>query len=298
MAAAVGIRARASARETPGRPRCGRPPGTGPSTATPRCGRSRARLAAMAATTATSAPGIRRLTRRSPSTRAITHAETAAVATFVPDRPVASSTTLSGSDGPGGAHPEHVAELAGRHLDAHPGEEPHQHRAGEEVGQEAEPRQPGQQQKRGDQQRGRPCQLDVARRRGDGQARQPGGQDRGGRRVGPHDKVTRGAEQREDHHRHQQRVEAGLHRHPGDPGVAEHLRDGEAGQRDTRDHVGQQLGAPQREKARRAEWPTPPTPVHPPTVDTPGRDGQSQPLRRNNRYRVRLRPSMTARQMK
>jgi hypothetical protein len=162
--------------------------------------------------------------------------------------------------GPRGADPEHVAELAGRHLDAHPGEEPHQHRAGEEVGQEAEPCQPGQQQKRGDQQRGHPCELDVARRRGDGKARQPGGQDRGGRRVGPHDEVTRGAEQREDHHRYQQRVEAGLHRHPGDPGVAEHLRDGEAGQRDTRDHVRQQLGTPQREKARRAKWPMP-TPV-------------------------------------
>ena len=185
--------------------------------------------------------------------------------------------------GPGCAHPEHVAELAGRHLDAHPREEPHQHRAGEEVGEEAEPSQPGQQQKRGDQQRGRPCQLDVARRRGDGQARQPGGQDRGGRRVGPHDKVTRGPEQREDHYRHQQRVEAGLHRHPGDPGVAEHLGDGETGQRDTGDHVGQQLGAPQREKARRSQWPTPPTPVQPRATELADRRHSSGGTVRANR---------------
>ena len=55
----------------------------------------------MAATTATSAPGIRRLTRRSPSTRTITHAETATATAFIPDRPVTSSTTLSGSEAPG-----------------------------------------------------------------------------------------------------------------------------------------------------------------------------------------------------
>jgi len=45
-----------------------------------------------------------------------------------------------------GGDPEHVGQLPGCYLDADTGQEPHQHGAGQEVGQEAEPGQPGHEQ--------------------------------------------------------------------------------------------------------------------------------------------------------
>ena len=70
-----------------------------------------------------------------------------------------------------GTDPEHVRELPGSHLDADAGEEPDQHRAGQEIGQESEPGQPGQQQQPAGQQRCQPGQPHVFRRPS---RRQPG----------------------------------------------------------------------------------------------------------------------------
>ena len=98
----------------------------------------------------------------------------------------------------------------------------------------------------------RPCSSPLSRpRRASPTAR--GADRRGaGGAVGPHDKVTRGAEQRGP----PPAPAACTGRWPPASrrsGRAGHLRDGEAGQRDTRDDVGQQLGAPQRQQARRRE---------------------------------------------
>ena len=161
----------------------------------------------------------------------------------------------------GRGHPEHVRQLPERHLDADPGQEAEQHRAGQEVGQEAQPGQPGQDEQHAGEQRGQPGQLDVAGRARDGQPDQGAGQQGGGGRVRGHHQVPRGAQHGEQRHRQQQRVQAGDHRHPGDPGVAEHLGDAHRGQRDPGQQIPGQLGAGQGEDAlqhRPARWPGPP----------------------------------------
>ena len=68
--------------------------------------------------------------------------------------------------------PEHLRQLAERHLDADAGEESDQHGAGEEVRQEREPRHPGEQQQQPGQQGGQPGQADVPGRARDREAGQ------------------------------------------------------------------------------------------------------------------------------
>ena len=148
----------------------------------------------------------------------------------------------------GRADPEHVRQLPDRDLDPDPGQEAEQHGTGQEVGQETEPGQPGQQQQDPGDQGCEPGQADVLRRAGVGQPEQRGGQDGRGRGVRRDDQVARGPEHGEQGHREQQRVQAGDHRHPGDPGVAEHLGDAQRGQRDPGEHVPRHLGPAEREQ--------------------------------------------------
>ena len=137
----------------------------------------------------------------------------------------------------GGSHPEHVGELAGRHLDTDAGEESDQDGAGEKIRQEPEPGQPGQQQQRAGEQGCQPGQPDVSLRPGDREPGQRGGEDGGGGRVRADDEMARRTENGEHGHREQQRVQAGHHRHPGDLRVPENLGDAQGGQRHAGEHV-------------------------------------------------------------
>jgi hypothetical protein len=137
-----------------------------------------------------------------------------------------------------GLDAEHVGQLRDRDLDADPGQEPHQHSAGQEVGQEAEPGQAGHEQHRAGQQGRQPGQLDVRWRARHRQAGERGGEDDRGRRIRGHHEVTGRTEDGVRRHREKHRVQAGDQGHPGDLGVAENRGDAEGGERE----AGQQLG--------------------------------------------------------
>ena len=86
--------------------------------------------------------------------------------------------------------PQHVRELAGGHLHPDAGEEPDEHRRGQEVAQEPEPEDPREDQQHAADQRdeagvGDPL-LRVRCDPGDGCRAEPRGQDRRGRGVGTH----------------------------------------------------------------------------------------------------------------
>ena len=66
-------------------------------------------------------------------------------------------------------------------------------------------------------------QLEVAVGSGSRDARDPGGEDRGGRRIGGDHQMAGRAEDGEHRHRQQHRVQPGDDGHPGDAGVAEGL---------------------------------------------------------------------------
>ncbi len=136
-----------------------------------------------------------------------------------------------------GRYPEHVRELSGGDLDTDAGQEPDQHRAGQEIRQEAEPGDPGEQQHPSGQQSRQPGQPDVPLRSRHGQTGERGGEDGRGGRVRGHDQVARRAEDGEHRHRQEQGVQAGYQRHPGDLRVAEDLGDAEGGQREAGQRV-------------------------------------------------------------
>ena len=96
---------------------------------------------------------------------------------------------------------EHVRHLGDGHLHADAGQEPDQHGARQEVGQEAEAQEPGQQQQHAGHQRGHAGQRHPVRRPGSepdqAQPGQPGEQDGGGGRVGGHHQMARRPEQGE-----------------------------------------------------------------------------------------------------
>ena len=194
----------------------------------------------MAPTTAIRAPGIRLSIFLAPRITTSTPTETASVALLVSPMFWSVPPELLDSVPPGAAgDAEHAADLAHRDLDADAGEEADQHAARQEVGQEPEPDEPGEDQ----HDAGRPAprrrpSATYCGRAGGGQAGQPGGQDGGGGRVGADDEVPGRPEQREHGDRDEDRVEPGDHRHPGDLGVAHHLRDPQRGQR----HAGHQVG--------------------------------------------------------
>ena len=78
---------------------------------------------------------------------------------------------------------------------------------------------------------------DIGRRRYGRQPAEAGEHDRRRRRVGADHEVPRGPEEGEQDDGQDDRVEAGDDRHAGDGGVAHHLRDGEARQRDAGDDL-------------------------------------------------------------
>ena len=151
-----------------------------------------------------------------------------------------------------------------------PGEEAEQHGAGQEVGQEAEPGQPGQQQQPAGEQRASPASPTYAADAGVGQPDQRAGQDGRGGRVRRHDQVPGRTQHGEHGQRQQQRVQAGHHRHPGDPRVAEHLGDAQRGQRDPGQQVpGQRGPADRQHPAQHRPAPQPREPAHPPIIPGP-----------------------------
>ena len=241
--AAAPVSAPAACQPKAGSTRLGSPRGTDPTTATPCRARPAAQLTAIATITATSGPGIRRLIRRAASTIAMTPADTATSAQCTCGRARTRVHQLGHGGLARGADPEHVRQLPGRDLDADPGQEADQHGAGQEVGQEGEPGQPGGQQHPGGQQRRQPGQLHVGRRARHRHPGQRGGEDGRGGRVRGHDEMPGRAEDGEDRHREQHRVQPGDQRHPGDLGVAEDLGDAQGGQREAGERVGGQPGS-------------------------------------------------------
>ena len=101
----------------------------------------------------------------------------------------------------GRGHAEHAGELPERHLDADAGEEADEHGAGDEVGEEAEPRDARQDQQAAGDQRGeareRQPLVRVGLQAGDAEAGDARVHDRRGGRVAADDEVARRAEQRE-----------------------------------------------------------------------------------------------------
>ena len=185
--------------------------------------------------TAISGPGIWRAIRRAATTITMTPIDIATSTGCA----CGSARTVSSSLGrvaSRGRDPEHVGQLPGRDLDR-PGQEPDQHGAEKEVRQETEPGQPGREQQPAGQQRGKPGQPDVPLR-ACRQAGERGGEDGRGRGIRGDHEVPGRAEDGEDRHRQEHRVQAGDQRHPGDLGVAEHLGDAEGGQREAGQHVG------------------------------------------------------------
>ena len=137
-----------------------------------------------------------------------------------------------------GGDPEHVGQLPGRYLDADAGQEPHQHGTGQEVGQEAEPGQPGREQHRASQQGRQPGQPDVSLRARHRQAGERGGEYGRGRGIRGHHEVAGRTEDGVRRHRQEHRVQAGDQGHPGDLGVAENRGDAEGGKREAGQHLG------------------------------------------------------------
>jgi len=128
--------------------------------------------------------------------------------------------------------------MSGSYLDADAGQEPDQHGAGQEVGQEAEPGQPGDQQQHAGQQGRQPGQPDVPLGAHCRETGECGGEDDRGRGIRGHHEVPGRAEDGVYRHREEHRVEAGHQRHPGDLGVPEDLGDADGGQR----KAGQRIG--------------------------------------------------------
>jgi hypothetical protein len=121
---------------------------------------------------------------------------------------------------------EQLRDLIDHDHQPDPRLETSQHRLGDEVGDKAQPQHGRERQDDPDQHRQGGARDDQLRGRAvRHRAPQLGrGQD-GDRRRGTHAERARGAEQRVDHHRHERRVQADLHRQAGDGGVRHRLRD-------------------------------------------------------------------------
>ena len=134
-------------------------------------------------------------------------------------------------------HPEHAGDLLARDLDADARQEADEDGPRQEVGEEAQAREPREQEHRRGEDREHARERDVLRGPGGRQAGEARGHDRRGRRIGADDEVPRGPEERERQERQEDRVEAGDHRHPGDLRVPHDLRDGERRERGAREHL-------------------------------------------------------------
>jgi hypothetical protein len=116
------------------------------------------------------------------------------------------------------------------HLKPDAGQEPDQHRPGQEIGQEAQPEDARQEQQPGAEQGHHLDQVHVMGGLGLGHVRQAAGEDGGGGRVRRDHQVAGRAEDREGDQRQEDGVETGNHRGPGDPRIAEDLGDVHGGQ--------------------------------------------------------------------
>jgi hypothetical protein len=153
---------------------------------------------------------------------------------------------------------EHLLDLPHGHRDADTGQVPHQDRAGEEVGEEAEPRRAHGDEEAGDEERQRRCQADavVADHR---QGRDRRG-DQGGRRgVRADDQAASRAEDGVGHQGRQGGVEPDLRRQACHGRVADgqrhdQRRDGQAG-----NDIARQLGRAIAARVRRAWGPSGPS---------------------------------------
>ena len=207
----------------------GSPRGTVPRVETPCSSRSAAALTTIAPTTANSAPGIFGetffSTRIVPITLDGDGQRREARLVELPERVDELRDRLA-------AHPgdaEHPAELAQRDLDADAGQEPDEHRARQEVGDEAEPDEAGEDHER------RPPSARAGRRgrctRDEPVVARPASPAAITAAVAESAPTTRWrerAEDGEDHQRQDQRVQAGDHRHAGDVRVAHDLGDRQA----------------------------------------------------------------------
>ena len=140
---------------TSGSPMEGRPPDTGPMVLTPSSARSSHHEKKIAPITAISAPGTLVVTNRAPRITTMTAADTATVVQLTSPRfprvdtnlATVLSKSIAADRDPGAlGHAEQRADLPGRDLDADTGQEADEHRAGQEVGQEAESDHPGEQE--------------------------------------------------------------------------------------------------------------------------------------------------------
>ena len=135
----------------------------------------------MAPITAMSAPGILPVISLRPRIVTSTPAETATVVQLiwssVPNVEISLPIVLVkwSADGDAGAigDAEHAAHLAACHLDPDAGQEPDQHRPGQEVGQESEADEAGDDQEHAGHQGQQPGERDVLGRPGDREPARP-----------------------------------------------------------------------------------------------------------------------------
>ena len=209
----------------------GSPLGTSPTSATPCASRSNTRDARIPAATRTSAPGMAGLRKRRPriSPRASTpdeHRRAVHVAERADPRAELAPRVVPVRVGSGD-----LGQLADHHVDGGARQEPRDHGLREEPRDPSQPQhrerevqQAGDQRDRRDELRG----FVVRETRDQDRASRHGGQ----RRARPRGDLARGAEERVDDRARGRRVQAVLQRHPGDPRIAEVLRDDERRHRD------------------------------------------------------------------
>ena len=135
--AATGSSATVSAQVTSGHASDGRPPGTGPMTAKPRAARSSQALAAIMPTTRTRAAGKRGANRRARRMLTATKIDTPTTRPSADGAAARDLPKLDGGMAGGDRNPKHVAEHRDADLHPDPGQEPDQHRARQEIGEEA-----------------------------------------------------------------------------------------------------------------------------------------------------------------
>ena len=184
----------------------------------------------MPPSTAISAPGMCRLTRRAPTHNGqhrngdgqsvgVRLTELLEVGEQLLCRPAAAAR-----------NPEHARDLADGDLNAHAGQKADQDGPRQEIGEKAQANQARDEEKGAGQQRQHLGVGHVLWRPCSGEAGRSGGHDGRRGRVGSHDQVAGGAEEGEEGHGDQEGVEAGNERRAGDFGIAHDLGDGQRGQ--------------------------------------------------------------------
>ena len=142
---------------------------------------------------------------------------------------------------------EHDAQHRNPDLDPDTGKEPHQHGARQEVRQEPEAKDARHHEQGRHHQREHGCEVGVVGHPLGRHQRKLARHDRRGRRIGRHNKVARGAEERKGQQGKERGVEARHCRHARDARVTEHLRDIHRRERYTREAIAHE--------ARARQWP-------------------------------------------